>query len=100
MTDTLANPATTSDIAPERRVVTAIPGPKSEALHKRRLAAVPVGVNSALPVYIERAHDAILVDVDGNQFLDFGSGIGVTTIGHTDDAVVAAASEQVGRLTH
>ena len=41
-----------------------------------------------------------LVDVDGNQFIDLGAGIGVTTIGHTDDAVVAAVSDQVARLTH
>jgi len=98
MTDTITAAITLP--TPQRRIVTAIPGPKSLALHERRLAAVPVGVNSALPAYIARAHGAILVDVDGNQFLDFGSGIGVTTIGHTDDAVVAAVREQVGRLTH
>lgn len=100
MTDSTLTAEFPAVIAQERRIVTAIPGPKSEALHKRRLAAVPVGVNSALPVYIERAHGAILVDVDGNQFLDMGSGIGVTTIGHTDDAVVAGVSEQVRKVTH
>ena len=99
MTDTISATSDTG-VAQERRIVTAVPGPKSEALHKRRLAAVPAGVNSALPVYIERAHGAILVDVDGNQFLDMGSGIGVTTIGHTDDGVVAAASAQLEHLTH
>lgn len=81
-------------------MVTAIPGPKSQALHERRLAVVPVGVTAALPVYIERAHGAIVVDVDGNQFIDLGAGIGVTTIGHTDDAVVAAATAQLESLTH
>jgi 4-aminobutyrate aminotransferase/(S)-3-amino-2-methylpropionate transaminase len=100
MTDTITAAITLPLVPQQRRIVTAIPGPKSEALNQRRLAAVPVGVNSALPVYIARAHGAILVDVDGNQFLDFGSGIGVTTIGHTDDAVVAGASEQLGKLTH
>jgi 4-aminobutyrate aminotransferase/(S)-3-amino-2-methylpropionate transaminase len=98
MTDTLSMAET--QVAQERRILTAIPGPKSEALHRRRLAAVPAGVNSALPVYIERAHGAILVDVDGNQFIDLGAGIGVTTIGHTDDTVVAAASDQLAQLTH
>jgi 4-aminobutyrate aminotransferase/(S)-3-amino-2-methylpropionate transaminase len=97
MTDTLAS---LTAIVPERRVVTAIPGPRSLALHERRLAVVPVGVSSALPVYIERAHGAIVVDVDGNQFIDLGSGIGVMTIGHTDEAVVAAATAQLGELTH
>jgi 4-aminobutyrate aminotransferase/(S)-3-amino-2-methylpropionate transaminase len=97
MTDTLAAPAS---IVQERRIVTAIPGPKSNALHERRLRVVPGGVTSALPVYIERAHGAIVVDVDGNQYIDLGSGIGVMTIGHTDDAVVAAASAQLAELTH
>jgi len=99
MTDTIASPSTAS-LTQERRIVTAIPGPKSEELHRRRLAVVPAGVNSALPAYIESAHGAILRDVDGNQFIDMGAGIGVTTIGHTDDAVVAAVADQVARLTH
>ncbi len=99
MTDTLVN-STLSAISQERRIVTAIPGPKSIALHQRRLAVVPVGVSSALPVYIERAHGAIIVDVDGNQFIDLGAGIGVTTIGHTDEAVIAAATNQLEKVTH
>jgi len=81
-------------------VVTAVPGPKSQELHQRRLAVVPPGVSSALPVYIERAHGAIIVDVDGNQFIDLGAGIGVTTIGHTNDAVVEAATRQLRDFTH
>ncbi len=106
MTDTLPETSTRelleerTDISAERRIVTAIPGPKSLALNKRRLAVVPVGVASAIPVYIERAHGAIVVDVDGNQFIDLGAGIGVMTIGHTDEAVVAAASAQLKNFTH
>ncbi len=103
MTDTLA-PTTGTDatnaVAQERRIVTAIPGPKSQALHERRLKVVPVGVGTTLPVYIDHAHGAIVVDVDGNQLIDLGAGIGVTTIGHTNDAVVAAATEQLEKLTH
>jgi 4-aminobutyrate aminotransferase/(S)-3-amino-2-methylpropionate transaminase len=96
MTDTIAAPTVTQ----ERRVVTAIPGPKSQALHERRLKVVPKGVGTTLPVYIDRAHGAIVVDVDGNQLIDMGAGIGVTTIGHTNDAVVEAATEQLDKLTH
>ncbi|MBB5634013.1 4-aminobutyrate aminotransferase/(S)-3-amino-2-methylpropionate transaminase [Cryobacterium mesophilum] len=111
MTDTLAPtvsaPSSTASSASgsagfptERRVVTSIPGPRSNAIHERRNAVVASGAASGFPIYIERAHGAIVVDVDGNQFIDLGSGIGVTTIGHTDDSVVAAAREQVGQLTH
>lgn len=101
MTDTLATAASASMSVPqERKVVTAIPGPKSQAIHERRTKVVAAGAASGFPIYVDHAHGAILVDVDGNQFIDLGSGIGVTTIGHTDDGVVAAASRQVGELTH
>jgi 4-aminobutyrate aminotransferase/(S)-3-amino-2-methylpropionate transaminase len=97
MTDTLNSSYT---VAQQRKVVTAIPGPRSIALHERRLAVVPVGVGTALPVYIERANGAILVDADGNQFIDLGAGIGVTTVGHTSARVVEAAAAQLGQVTH
>lgn len=90
----------THAVVQERRIVTAIPGPKSLALHERRLKVVPLGVATTLAVYIDHAHGAIVVDVDGNQLIDLGAGIGVTTIGHTNDAVVAAATEQLEKLTH
>jgi 4-aminobutyrate aminotransferase/(S)-3-amino-2-methylpropionate transaminase len=103
MTDTIdADPvsAPVFSVTQERKVVTAIPGPKSQALHERRKAVVSEGVSSALPVYIERANGAILVDVDGNQFVDFGAGIGVTTVGHTERSVVEAAASQLQDVIH
>ncbi|MDQ1529957.1 MAG: 4-aminobutyrate aminotransferase / (S)-3-amino-2-methylpropionate transaminase / 5-aminovalerate [Microbacteriaceae bacterium] len=101
MTDTLApGSATTPDEPTARRIVTAVTGPRSLALPERRLRAVPVGVHSMLPVYIARAHGAIVEDVDGNRFLDLGAGIGVTTVGHTNDAVVEAARDQLGDFLH
>ena len=87
-------------VAQERKVVTSIPGPKSQALHQRRLEAVSAGAGAALPVYIEKAHGAIIVDADGNHLIDLGSGIGVMTIGHTNAGVVKAVQEQVANLTH
>jgi 4-aminobutyrate aminotransferase/(S)-3-amino-2-methylpropionate transaminase len=87
-------------VAQERKVVTSIPGPKSQALHQRRLDAVSAGAGAALPIYIEKAHGAIIVDADGNQLIDLGSGIGVTTIGHTNAGVVKAVQDQVAQLTH
>lgn len=97
MTDTLSASTATST---SRSVVTAIPGPKSLALHERRLKAVSGGVSATFPIYADHAHDAILVDLDGNHFIDFTGGIGVMTVGHTNDAVVDAVSDQVSKLTH
>jgi len=89
-----------SSVGTERKVLTDIPGPKSQALHQRRQAVVSAGLTVGFPVYIERAEGAILVDVDGNQLLDMGSGIAVTGIGHAVPALVDAVSEQVARFTH
>jgi len=100
MTDTSLAPAPVYTVPQERRVVTAIPGPRSLQLQERRREVVSAGVSSTLPVYIEKANGAILVDVDGNQFIDLGAGIGVTTIGHTESSVVEAAKEQVGEFIH
>ncbi len=84
----------------KRHVVTAIPGPNSVALQKRRNDVVSAGVGTMLPVFVDEAHGAILKDVDGNQLIDMGSGIGVVTIGHTNEKLVAAVQEQVSKLTH
>ena len=42
----------------------------------------------------------MLVDVDGNSLIDFGSGIAVVSVGNAADAVVARVQEQVARFTH
>ena len=89
-----------SSVGTERKVVTAIPGPKSQALHDRRKAVVSAGLTVGFPVYIERAEGSIIVDVDGNEFLDLGSGIAVTGIGHAVPALVDAVSDQVAKFTH
>src|SRR6478752_9319605 len=103
MTDTIdadAASAPVYTVPQERKILTAIPGPRSQELQARRKAVVSEGVASALPVYIERANGAILVDVDGNQFVDFGAGIGVTTVGHTEQRVVQAAADQLQDVVH
>jgi 4-aminobutyrate aminotransferase / (S)-3-amino-2-methylpropionate transaminase / 5-aminovalerate transaminase len=88
------------DIAQERRLVTEIPGPKSQALLERRRAAVTSGLSSSLPVFVEAASGAILRDVDGNQLIDLGAGISVLNVGNTSPAVVSAVREQLDRATH
>lgn len=100
MSSDMSTVAESPEIVQERKLITEVPGPKSRELHARRQAVIPPGVHTVLPIYIDRAHDSIVVDVDGNQYIDVCGGIGVTTIGHTDDAVVAAAREQLGKVTH
>ncbi len=89
-----------TELTQERRLVTEIPGPKSRELFERRSKVVARGVSTTLPVFITRASGAILADVDGNQLIDFGSGIAVTSVGHADANVVRHASEQLAAFTH
>lgn len=95
-------PAVLGPEAPEqvRRLVTEVPGPRSVALEARRRAAVARGVGSVLPVYVERAGGAVLVDVDGNHLIDMGAGIAVTSVGNAAPEVVARAAAQLKRFTH
>jgi 4-aminobutyrate aminotransferase / (S)-3-amino-2-methylpropionate transaminase / 5-aminovalerate transaminase len=89
-----------SEVPQQRLLRTRIPGPGSVALSERKDAAVAPGVGTTLPVYVARAGGGIVVDVDGNQLIDFGSGIAVTSVGNAAPRVVAAVQEQVADFTH
>ncbi|OAZ40872.1 4-aminobutyrate transaminase [Microbacterium arborescens] len=84
----------------ERRVVTAIPGPRSEELLARKAAAVPAGVGHTAPIHAVAAGGGVVVDADGNSLIDLGSGIAVTSVGNAHPAVVAAVQAQVAQFTH
>ncbi len=66
----------------------------------RREAAVVQGVGTLLPVFIDRAHNAELWDVEGNRYIDFASGIAVLNTGHNYPKVVAAVREQLEKFSH
>ena len=87
-------------VTQERLLLTELPGPASRALAERRKASVSSAVSVGNDLYIDRGDGAILVDVDGNQLIDFGSGIAVASVGHAAPAVVAAVKEQASRVAH
>src|SRR5680860_1187180 len=84
----------------ERRLVTAIPGPKSLELTHRKEQAISAGVGTAIPVYTVAAGGGVLVDVDGNSLIDLGSGIAVTGVGNSAPRVVDAVAAQLAQFTH
>ncbi|WP_313676709.1 4-aminobutyrate--2-oxoglutarate transaminase [Mycolicibacterium sp.] len=89
-----------STVEQTRKLVTPIPGPNSTELAKRKVASVCRGVSTTMPVFAARAGGGILEDVDGNRFIDLGSGIAVTTIGNASPRVVEAVRDQVVDFTH
>jgi 4-aminobutyrate aminotransferase/(S)-3-amino-2-methylpropionate transaminase len=72
----------------------------STDLHKRRGAAVSRGVSSMLSSYVDHASGGTLTDVDGREWIDFASGIAVTSVGNSAPRVVEAVRTQAERFTH
>ena len=84
----------------QRHLVTEIPGPASRELLERRQRSVARGLSHVLPIFVTAAGGGIVVDVDGNSLIDFGSGIAVTSVGNSAELVVNRVIEQVSAFTH
>ena len=89
-----------STLEQSRHLATALPGPKSQALIERKVAAVSKGIGNTMPVYAVRAGGGVVEDVDGNRLIDLGSGIAVTTIGNASPRVAEAVAAQAAEFTH
>jgi len=81
------------------KMVTEAPGPKAQEiieLDSRFLATS----TKCSPVVGEKGKGAMVMDVDGNWYVDFTSGIGVTNTGHCHPKVVSAITNQASQLMH
>jgi len=88
------------DVHSVPKLVTTPPGPKSEEIH-RRAARYMKGYSSQVrlfPVAFESGHGCTLTDVDGNQYIDFSSGIYVTGLGHCHPKVTEAVQHAAAQL--
>jgi len=73
---------------------------RNEQLMELRKKHIPQGVSLLNPAFIESAHGAIMVDVDGRELIDFAGGIGVNNVGHSHPKVVAAIKDQAEKFIH
>src|ERR1044071_10363802 len=83
-----------------RQLVTAIPGPKSQALRAREDAHLAPGAQGyalLAGIAVDHAEGTQVTDVDGNQFLDFIGGIAVGALGHSHPTWVEAIQKQAAR---
>ena len=87
-------------VTQKRNLITAIPGPKSAELLKRRGEAVSASLGTAFPVFIDHSEGAIIVDVDGNSILDLGAGIAVLNVGHSQNRVADRVKTQIDAFSH
>ncbi|KAA0680842.1 4-aminobutyrate--2-oxoglutarate transaminase [Azospirillum brasilense] len=72
----------------------------NQSFQDRRNVAVPRGLANAMPVYVDRAENAELWDVEGNRFIDFAGGIAVLNTGHRHPKIIEAVKAQLDRFTH
>lgn len=69
-------------------------------LQKRKISVFARGQGNLYPVYVERGENAEVWDVEGNRYIDFGSGIAVCNTGHSHPAVVNAVKNQLDHFSH
>jgi 4-aminobutyrate aminotransferase / (S)-3-amino-2-methylpropionate transaminase / 5-aminovalerate transaminase len=70
------------------------------AWQDRKDAAIARGEGNLAPIFIDRAEGSQMWDVEGNRYLDFGTGIAVVNTGHLHPKIKAAVAEQLDRLSH
>lgn len=76
------------------------PNLTNAALMARRRAALPTGLGQAHEVFVDRAENAEVWDVEGRRLIDFAGGIAVLNTGHRNPALIEAVKAQLDRVTH
>ncbi len=76
------------------------PGPKSKELMKLRDKYVPKAVYNNTPIFVASSEGAIIKDVDGNEYLDFASGISCLNMGHRNPEVTRSVKNQIEKYLH
>lgn len=82
------------------RLVTELPGPRARVLADRDELVLSPSYTRDYELVVDRAIGCVVIDVDGNHFLDMTAGIAVTAAGHCHPHVVAAIRNQSERLLH
>ena len=77
-----------------------IPGPRAAAIIQRDRDVLSPSYTRGYPLVIERGEGAMVIDVDGNRFMDFNAGIAVVSTGHSHPQVVRSIQEQAAKFLH
>jgi 4-aminobutyrate aminotransferase / (S)-3-amino-2-methylpropionate transaminase / 5-aminovalerate transaminase len=70
------------------------------ALMARRRAALPCGLGQTYEVFVDRAQNAEVWDVEGKRYIDFAGGIAVLNTGHRHPRIVEAVKAQLDKVHH
>lgn len=80
------------------RIVTELPGPKAREYLAKSKAFEPQSMSDQVPLVWETAEGCVITDVDGNEFLDWSSGVLVANVGHCHPDYVEQVKDQCDRL--
>src|SRR6059058_3571548 len=81
-------------------IKTALPGPNAKRVLEGDDRYISPSYTRSYPLVAKEGRGVVVIDVDGNEFFDFSSGIAVTSTGHCHPDVVAAIQKQAGELIH
>lgn len=81
-------------------IPTGLTSQTNAALMARRAAAIPRGVGQSHHIFVARAENAEVWDVEGRRYIDFAGGIAVLNTGHRNTAVIEAVKAQLDLYTH
>ena len=76
------------------------PGPKARELVKRDSDAISPSYTRYYPLVVDSGHDCIVKDVDGNEYIDFNSGLACLNVGHNHPRIVEAIKSQCDKFLH
>jgi 4-aminobutyrate aminotransferase len=82
------------------RIVATPPGPKARELAKRDERVISQSFVRWYPLAIQSARGCIVRDVDGNEYVDFNSGLVCLNVGHNHPKVIEAVKDQLDRFLH
>ncbi len=82
------------------KIRTKLPGPNAQRILRGDAQYISPSYTRSYPLVAKSGRGSIVDDVDGNEFLDFSSGIAVCSTGHCHPEVVAAIQKQAGELIH
>lgn len=82
------------------RIVVTPPGPKAREMVKKDERLISPSYGRFYPLVVESGKGCIVKDVDGNEYIDFNSGLVCLNVGHSHPRVVSAIKGQCDRFLH
>ncbi|MEM3500829.1 MAG: aminotransferase class III-fold pyridoxal phosphate-dependent enzyme [Candidatus Bathyarchaeia archaeon] len=82
------------------KILVTPPGPKARRLLFYDEKFLSPSLRRLYPLAIESGRDCIVRDMDGNEYIDFNSGLSCLNVGHSHPRVVEAVKEQIDKFSH